>query len=695
MSRLIAILAGLLILIVAIIVAVPFLIPMETYKNQVVSIVKEQTGRDLRIDGDIGLSFFPNIAVSIKDVGFSNAAWAKEKEMASMKEMRAALKLRPLFSGNVEIDSFVLVDPVIHLEVRRDGTPNWQFETARAQAAAPAQPAAGESGGAGVSGFSLGEVSIRNGRASYANAQSGAAFAASEVNVDLSLPGLDQPFRADGSLVWNGDRIAMDLKADRPRALTEGGETPVVLAVATPKLKADYAGTLKVLGGLAFQGDVKLDVTSVRELAAWAGSPMPAGDGFGPLALTGKAGGSGTAYRFTDAKIAFDGMNATGNLTLDTGGARPNLKGNLDADRIDVNTYLGKSAGGGGAGGGSGGGDEGWSTAPIDLSGLKALDMDFDFSTKEILFQQIKIADSALKLKLSNGVLNANLSKLNLYQGAGAGTLTVNGAGATPQIAANFKLAGLAAEPFLTDAADFKRLQGMTALDIAVTAAGRSQRDMVSALNGNGSIKFTDGKIKGINIAQLARNVFSAAATGWQSGGAQDTDFSEMGGTFTITNGVLKNDDLRLLSPLIRVSGAGTVNMPPKTLNYRVEPKLVASLEGQGATGTAQGIEVPILITGSWSNPRFAPDLASMIQNRENIESTIKSIREDGGKGLIRGLMGQPAESGAAAGTGTGTETGSGTAGESATGGEAAPAETPPAETQPRPEDALRQIFGR
>ncbi len=679
MSRLIAILAGLLLIIVAAVIVVPLLIPMDTYKNQVVSIVKEQTGRDLRIDGDIGLSFFPSIAVSIEDVGFSNAEWGKEKEMAAMKEMRAALKLMPLFSGNVEVDSFVLVDPVIHLEVRRDGTPNWQFEAA--QAAAPAQPADGgsSSGGTAVSGFSLGEVSIQNGSASYSNAQTGAAFSASEVNVDLALPGLDDPFLADGSLVWNGDRIAIDLKADRPRALTEGGETPVLLSIATPKLKSNYAGTLKVLDGLAFAGDVTLDVTSVRDLAAWADSPMPAGDGFGALALAGKASGSGNSYRFSDAQIAFDGMNATGNLTVNTGGVRPSLKGNLDVDRINVNTYLGDGAAGGGAGGSSGGGasgDEGWSTEPIDLTGLKAVDADFDLSTKEILFQQIKIADSALKLRLSNGVLNANLSKLNLYQGAGSGTLTVNGSGATPQIAANFKLAGLAAEPFLTDAADFKRLQGTTALDLSVTAAGRSQRDMVSALNGNGSVKFTDGKIKGINIAQLARNVFSAATTGWQSGGAQDTDFSEMGGTFTITNGVLKNDDLRLLSPLIRVSGAGTVNMPPKTLNYRVEPKLVASLEGQGATGAAQGIEVPILITGSWSSPRFAPDLASMIQNRDNIENTIKSIREDGGKGLIRGLMGQPAESGDGE-----------TAGESS--------ETAPAETRPSPEDALRQIFGR
>lgn len=677
MSRLIAILAGLVLIVIAAIIIVPMLIPMETYKNQVVNVVKEQTGRDLRIDGDIGLSFFPSIAVSIEDVGFSNAPWAKEKEMAAMQEMRASLKLMPLFSGNVEIDSFVLVDPVIHLEVRRDGTPNWQFETAQAAPAEPSTEAeSGAGGGSGLGDLSLGEVSIQNGTATYTNAQTGANYAAEKVNIDLALPGLDDPFLAEGALVWNGDEIGIDLKADRPRALTQGGETPVALSINAPKISTSYSGTLKPLDGLAFSGNVSLDVPSVRELAAWAGSPMPAGDGFGALAIEGKASGSGNTYRFTDAKIGFDGMNATGALTVTTGGARPKLAGNLAVDKIDVNTYLAEGGDGGGSGDGAGGGgaDSGWSTEPIDMSGLKAVDADFSFSTQEILFQKLKIGESALKLNLANGVLNANLSKLNLYEGAGSGTLTVNGASATPQMKADFKLAGLNAEPFLTDAADFTRLQGKTAIDLSVATAGRSQRDMVAALDGNGSVKFANGKIKGINLAQLARTVLTAATTGWQSGGTQDTDFSELGGTFTITDGVLSNDDLVLLSPLIRVAGSGTANILQKTLNYRVEPKLAATLKGQGGEQDATGIEVPILITGSWSNPRFAPDLKSMIQNRENIENTIKSIKEDKGKGLLKSLMGEPAAESESSG-----ETG----------------EEQPAGTQPSPEDALKKLFGQ
>ncbi|ABS62175.1 AsmA family protein [Parvibaculum lavamentivorans DS-1] len=677
MSRLIAIIVGLILVLVAVIVAVPMLIPMETYKNQVIATVKQQTGRDLRIDGDIGLSFFPNIAVSLENVGFSNASWAREPEMASMKEMRAALKLMPLFSGNIEIDSFSLVDPVIHLEVRRDGTPNWQFEAA--QAAAPESSAATEDGGgSSLGGVRLGDVSVRNGTATYRNAQTGASYAAERVNMDLALPGLDDPFIANGSLVWNGDEIGIDLRADRPRALTEGGETPVALTISAPKVDASYSGTVKPLDGLAFAGEVDLNVPSVRELAAWSGSPLPAGDGFGALSVEGKASGGGNEYRFSDARVGFDGMNATGNLIFRTGGARPYVKGNLAVDKIDVNTYLaeGKSGGGGGGGGDAGGsaGGADWSTEPIDMSGLKAIDADFAFSTQQILFQKITIGESVLNLKLANGVLTANLTQLDLYEGRGSGVLTLNGAGNTPQLKADFRLSGVAAEPLLTDAADFSRLQGTTAVNFSLATSGRSQRDMVAALGGNGAVKFTNGKIKGVNLAQLTRTVLSAATSGWQAGGTQDTDFSELGGTFTISNGVLSNNDLKLLSPLIRISGAGTANILEKTLNYRVEPKIAASLEGQGGKTDVAGIEVPIIISGPWAKPRFTPDLKSMIENRENIGNTIKSIKEDGGKSLLKGLMGEPGGGAPAEGADTGGSQ---------------------EETKPSAEDALKQLFGR
>lgn len=687
MSRLIAIIAGIILLLVVAVVALPFIIPAETYKPRLVELVKAQTGRDLAIDGPISFSFFPQIALNVKDARFSNASWAKDPEMVAMKELRATLKIMPLFRGEVEVGSFVLVDPVIHLEVRRDGTPNWQFTPATpAETSAPSE-ASGESSAAG-SGYGLkqvrlGDISISNGTASYKNAQTGASFSLAEVNVDVSLPSLDDQLAVNGSAVWQGDKVAIDLSADRPRAFIEGGKSNVVLAINAPKINANYKGTMQTLGGVAFGGDVELGVPSVRDLAGWLGSPMPAGDGFGPLTLKGHTEGTDSAQRFSKAQISFDGMNATGEMSVNTSGRRPSLKGQLALDKIDVNTYLGSPSSGsasasGSSGGSSGSAGAGWSDEPIDMSGLKAIDADLSLSAEQILARDLTIGASALRLTLNNGVLKAYLSKISLYDGAGSGALTLNGAGSTPQMAANFAITGVSASPLLTDLAKFSRLEGKSAIKFNVTTAGRSQRAMVSALDGSGAMTFTNGKIKGINIAGLVRNVLSAAATGWQTGGSQDTDFSELGGTFTINNGILTNDDLKMLSPLIRITGAGTVNMPDQTLKYLVQPKLAATLEGQGGSTDAKGIEVPIIVEGPWARPRFRPDLASMLKDPQSTIDTINTLKKDGGKGLIDSLLGKPSGEAAPA---------------NGDGNAASSEETAP--KQVKPEDVLKGLFGR
>lgn len=679
MSRLIAIAAGIIVLLIAVVVAVPMLIPSAVYKERVVALVKDQTGRDLTIGGDVGLSFFPSLAVKVEDVDLSNASWGKDKSMASMKELRAAIKLLPLFKGEVEISSFVLVDPIIHLEVKADGTPNWQFNSASAAPApaptgtAPTSP--GDSAGSSLNQIRLGEVSIKNGSATYRNAQSGQSLAFEALNLDLSLPGLDDPFDASGSLTWNSEPLTFSLMAKRPRALTEGGPTPVEFSLSSSKLNATYKGSFQAFDSVSFTGGVDLDVASVRNLALWLGSPLPAGKGFGPLKIHGEAQGSGTTFSFNNATLSFDGMNATGKVAVLTAGARPMIRGALDIDRIDTNIYMSNGTSAAPAASGSGsaasGDSSGWSTTPIDLSGLKAVDANIALSTKALLVKEIEIGESALVLRLNNGVLDVDLNKLALYEGAGSGNLTLNGAGRVPQMNADFKISGVEAQPLLTDAAGFERLSGLSAISLAINTVGRNQREMIGALNGKGDIKFTNGAIKGVNLAQLMRTVFTAPATGWQTGGSQDTDFSEMGGTFTIANGIVTNNDLKLLSPLIRVAGAGTINLPQQSLNYRVEPKLAATLEGQGGS-EAKGIEVPVIIEGPWAKPRFRPDLASMLQNAPQTLDTLKDLKGEGGKALLNNLLGG----------GTKDTT--------------APANDNAKDTaKPNPADALKSLFGK
>src|SRR5579883_3036755 len=239
MKKLLIGLAVLIVLVVAVIIAVPFFIPVDTYKAQLVARVKDATGRDLRIDGPVSFSLLPSLALEANDVSFSNPPGAASKEMAKLAKLQVKLKLVPLLHRDVEIDQLVLVDPVIALEVDKQGRPNWQFGTAEAKPAAPApgKPAAGapasqSGGGNGLAELRLDDVRLVDGRISYLDQRTGAKDELDKIAMKLSLPGLDQPFTAEGSAVWKNEPVTLSLSLANPRAFEEGKSSAIALKLA-------------------------------------------------------------------------------------------------------------------------------------------------------------------------------------------------------------------------------------------------------------------------------------------------------------------------------------------------------------------------------------------------------------------------------------------------------------------------------
>ena len=148
----------------------------------------------------------------------------------------------------------------------------------------------------------------------------------------------------------------------------------------------------------------------------------------------------------------------------------------------------------------------------------------------------------------------------------------------------------------------------------------------MSSLGGNLKIAFSNGAIRGYNIAKMIRGATKNILDGWKSEPSEKTDFSEFSGSFTIKNGIARNNDLKLVGPLVRLTGHGIVSLPPKTLNYLISPKLVASLQGQGGVQDLSGLEVPFKIKGPWSNPQIYPDIEGILQNPEAAFKTLDNI---------------------------------------------------------------------
>jgi AsmA protein len=151
----------------------------------------------------------------------------------------------------------------------------------------------------------------------------------------------------------------------------------------------------------------------------------------------------------------------------------------------------------------------------------------------------------------------------------------------------------------------------------------------LQTLSGNGGFSFTDGALKGINIAGAIRKA-KAALSGQKvadSEGPVQTDFSSLSGTFTAKNGLIDNQDLALKSPLLRVSGAGQASLPKETIDYSLKVAVVGSISGQGGEELAElkGLTIPVKIGGTFSNPKPTVDLANLVKDKAKQELKAKA----------------------------------------------------------------------
>jgi AsmA family protein len=89
--------------------------------------IKAETGRDIKIAGPVSLSIFPSIGVKAEQVTLSNASWAIDDQMLSVKQLELAVKLLPLFAKRVEVSKIILTGVVANLETNGAGQDNWDL----------------------------------------------------------------------------------------------------------------------------------------------------------------------------------------------------------------------------------------------------------------------------------------------------------------------------------------------------------------------------------------------------------------------------------------------------------------------------------------------------------------------------------------------------------------------------------------
>ena len=330
----------------------------------------------------------------------------------------------------------------------------------------------------------------------------------------------------------------------------------------------------------------------------------------------------------------------------------PGITFDVDIDQLDVDKYAPPgaaqpAAGGAGAKGGAG------AEKPIDLSALRLLRASGKLRIGTLKASNIRASNVRLEIKAGGGQVSVSPLSANLYGGAMNGAVSVNAAQATPAFAVKQNLNGVSVGPLLKDLANKDMLDGKGTVNVDVRTQGATVGALKRALNGNASVNLRDGAVKGIDIAGTINSAKArlGSLTGQQTQQADNskkTEFSELSGTFAIQNGVARNNDLSLKSPLLRVGGAGSINIGEDTVDYLVKASVVGSLKGQGGreANELRGVTVPVRATGPLTAPAFALDFNAMITDtvKQKAEDMVKSKIEEG----LFGKKPAPAAPGAA-----------------------------------------------
>ncbi|HEV2153045.1 AsmA family protein [Bradyrhizobium sp.] len=426
-------------------------------------------------------------------------------------------------------------------------------------------------------GATIDRVKITDGEVAFSRLRDRVEGRISAINAD-AVVGRDRKVNITGTARVGEHPTKFDIKATTPAPPTDRPTIPVDFAIDMPDvLKSQLAGHAE----MRLNGDLVM-INGVNGTL---------GDG------------------------AFNGW-----ASVDIA-SKPLVKVDLDFQRLTL--PLAKSP--------QGATGQPWSDAPIDVSGLNYVDAQVRISANEAVIGDARLAPLALDAKLAGGVLKAGTANLGAYGGQVSGEVILDATSGAPSFAMHSDLVNVRALPLLQGLAEFDRIDGKLQAKLALRSAGTSQRALMANMQGTAFVNFQDGAIRGINVAQMIRSLTSGTLSGWQESQEQSTDLSQLSASFRIDKGQAVTTDLNLIGPLVRVTGAGTIALDTKMMGFRVEPKLVMTTEGQGRTSDPVGFGIPVMIQGSWSQPRIYPDMAGMLDNPDAAYAKLREM----GKGLF------------------------------------------------------------
>jgi len=584
--------------------------------------VEAATGRDLTVNGPVGVSYWPVLGLKAQDVTLSNVEGGRAQAFIAADEIDIGVELRPLLDRQVNVRRLVFQRPQVALEVDANGQPNWLLRPALSTTPPPTTTPPPE-GPVDVARTSLRSVRINDGEVSFFDARRGAGWVVGEVDITTALTSLDAPMRAEGTLRYNDREVTIDASIARPGQAIRGELTQLILNIESELLTAEFRGqTVATSGELA--GTVRASGPSLRQLASWSGTPVQNAVGLEQFAVTGRLTIGGGAYTFTNAGFAVDQVRGRGDFVLSELRDKPYLSGRLELFDFDLNPYISgqapppvteeqvEVAAAMPAPGQSQATAEiatveaapravdvreAPSETPIDFSGLRAFNADLELVTHAVLIQHMRIDSSRLNLVVNDGFMAATVHNVSLYGGSGRGRFEIDAREPATRMMHDLAFSSLDAQRFLSDAINYAGIEGRAELSLNIRVQGLTQSEMINSADGYAHMEVVSGVLRGVDLGGVATTIRNALRGELIAPEAR-TPFQGFSATFAIADGVLASDSLSFNTTDLRIPGLAVIDLPGRRFDARLAPR---SPRG--------GVVVPFAARGPFGQFSYAHDI--------------------------------------------------------------------------------------
>ncbi|MEP3784441.1 AsmA family protein [Ascidiaceihabitans sp.] len=590
---------GILIAIVVIVVSL-FFLPADRIAQIAAEQIRTQTGRDVKITGDVSMTLWPVLGASVGGLEVGNAEWSRQGAMLTAKNAAVGIDALALLRGEISITNIEATSPTIRLESRKDGRASWQFSDASGEAVIETETAPSREAQA----ISIKRLEITDATLIY-DAEGSDLVSYSGVDLELDWP--ERLGHADISATLRpaGQDVDVQARIDGFSGFIAGQVQGVSANIAAG------GGTLSLNGRASTAGDVAgklaLNLPNTDNFLTAVG--LNALDL--PSALGASMALEADVTLTSDRRLSLRGMRVDLGGNAISGAADVSLNGvpqvnaQLSAGALDLTS----ATGGGSAGDGSSDAvNAGWSKARIDASGLAAFNGEIGLTATSIDLGTFKLGTTRTLIKNENSRIVFELREVQAYGGTVSGQFVMNnrnGLSVGGKIFAN----SISMKPLLGDAAGITRLNGAGDAEVSFLASGNSVQSIMNSMSGKGALKLGKGTIEGLDLNALMGN-------GKGSGGT--TVFDSLVATFDMKDGNLRNDDLLFSLPNYEARGKGRVGLGAQDIDYVFTPTALRANSGQG-------LAIPVKVTGPWADPKIRPDLKAVIdlnfsKEKERIE---------------------------------------------------------------------------